>query len=498
MTYIAAFDIGTTNVKGVLVDKHASITAERNIPLEVDHTGGYIEQHPESWYEAIAEIARSWFSSGIAESDIALITFSGQMQDCIAVKRDAAAVRPAILYSDGRAGEQSDHILAELGEAAITEATQNVMNGTLTLPKVLWLKEHERENYEAADYFLISAKDYVIGKLTGSFVTDPTSAATSGSMDIRTREWKSDWLARLGLDASKLPAIMASDEEAGVVHAQAAASTGFLEGTPVMCGIGDAGAATLGAGVYREGEVYAYIGTSGWVAAASSGFMDVSSGAFNLAYVESGKQITIAPMMNAGNAHKWALDVFGEGGFGSKDDAYAAFEVAIGAASRQSGVLFLPYLNGERCPVQDNRASGSFIGLRTTTTKAQMAAAVLEGVAMAMRQLMELIVTTDGEKQVTLIGGGAKSKEWCRIMANVWDCTLVVPEDSQFLPSIGAALLGFRRLEWGNDIGELCNRVKEKWQVEQYVPDPQQAGFYHDQFRKYKRLYPQLADLFAM
>ncbi len=518
MSYIAAFDLGTTNTKGVLVDEQASIAFENNIPMEVSQAQGSVEQHPEDWYKAVTEIAQHWFRSGIDPASIKLISFSGQMQDCIPVGADMLPVRPAILYSDGRAGEQAARLLAELGEDEVTRETANHMDGTLTLPKMLWLQEQEPDSYAKAASFLISSKDYIIARLTGQFVTDPTSAATTGMMQLHSRSWMTSWLERLGLDAAKLPQIIGADQIAGTVHAQGAQYTGFAEGTPVLCGIGDAGAATLGAGVYEEGEVYAYLGTTGWVAAASAGLMDVSSGAFNLAYVEPGRQISIAPMMNAGSAHRWAVDTFGPsaslpadvaGGSeadntavakakSAQDNAFEAFERAVAEAERESGVLFLPYLYGERCPVQDSLASGSFIGLRAATTRAQMGAAVLEGVAYSIRQVMELVVSRDAKLRVTLIGGGAKSKVWCQTIANVLQCELVVPDDSQYLPSIGAALLGFAHLGWGDELGELCGRIKAAQAVQTFTPDAALADYYDKQFARYKRMYAHLQPLFQL
>lgn len=498
MKYIASFDIGTTNAKGALVNEEASILFEKNRPIEVHNANGVVEQDPESWYKAVIEIAREWFSSGIKPHQIVLVTFSGQMQDCIAVNGDGAAVRPAILYSDGRGAEQAKRLLAELGEEAIIRETQNQMNGTLTLPKIMWMKENEKAFYDAAASFLISSKDYVIARMTGAFVTDPTSAATAGCMNIHTRSWLTDWLDKFGLDPAKMPLILGSDEEAGVIHAQGEIDTGFAAGTPVLCGIGDAGASTLGAGVYREGEIYAYLGTTGWVAAASDGFMNVRSGAFNLAYVEHGKQIPIAPLSNAGNAYKWASEVFGSSSEGDSSIGFKEFDAALAMTDRRSNVLFLPYLNGERCPVQDANASGCFIGLTANTTRSQMGAAVLEGVAMSMRQVMELIVKPEAELRVTLIGGGAKSKTWCNIISDVLQCELVVPKDSQFLPTIGAAILGFPKLGWGTDFERLCDKIKSAQQMEAYKPNKELADYYNKQYNKYKQLYTHLSPLFVI
>ena len=499
MKYIASFDIGTTNVKGILVNEEATIFLEKNMALTLVRNGDSVEQEPQQWYDAITQISASWFKVGIKPKDIALVTFSGQMQDCIPVGEDLTPLRPAILYSDGRATEQSRRLHEEIGESQIHELTENHMDGTLTFPKILWLQEHEEDVFRQTKSFLVSSKDYAIARLTGVCATDPTSAATTGCMDIRSRSWIGSWLELYGVKPEQLPTIVRSDEIVGYVTEQGAKESGFAPGTPVLCGIGDAGSATLGAGIYEEGEIYAYIGTTGWVAAASSGFMNVQSGAFNLAYVEEGRQVAIAPLSNAGNAHQWAMNTFGSSNSRVNDAlSYQQFEQALERTVRgKHEVLFLPYLNGERCPVQDVNASGCFLGLKPTTTKEEMGIAVLEGVAFAMRQVLELVAEEGGSLRVTLIGGGAKSKAWCQIIADVLQCDLAVPKDSQYLPSLGAAALGFRQAGRSNDYASLCRTLKGQQQAEVYSPSTALKDYYERQFDKYKRFYPAVAPLFV-
>lgn len=497
MKYIASFDIGTTNVKGILVNEDATIFFEKNISLNVIRHSSFVEQEPQQWYDAVTRISKDWFKVGIKPKDIALLTFSGQMQDCIPIGEGVQPLRPAILYADNRATEQSKVLLEEIGESHIHQLTENHMDGTLTFPKILWLQENEAEVFQKTVNFLVSSKDYAIARLTGVYATDPTSAATTGCMDIRSRSWIGSWLERYGVKREQMPSIFGSDEIVGYVHEQGAAESGFAVGTPVLCGIGDAGAATLGAGVHDEDEVYAYIGTTGWVAAASFGFIDVRSGAFNLSYVDDGRQISIAPLSNAGNAHQWAMDTFGNGSRGDSL-SYQQFEQALQRVERgQHEVMFLPYLNGERCPVQDMNASGCFIGLKPTTTKEEMGTAVLEGVALAMRQVLELLAKDGSNFRVTLIGGGAKSKSWCQIIADVLGCELVVPKDSQYLPSLGAAALGFRHAGWSQDYSSLCRTFKGLQKAEVYSPNTSLKAYYERQYDKYKRFYYAVAPLFS-
>ncbi|WP_068774823.1 FGGY-family carbohydrate kinase [Paenibacillus sp. FJAT-26967] len=496
MKFIASFDIGTTNVKGILVNRDGGFSFEHNVPLALRQEPQRIEQDPDQWFQAVITIAAEWLRGGVHPQEIGLISFSGQMQDCIPVGSGMDALRPAILYSDSRAGEEAAGIIEELGEDSIRQTVENRMDGTLTFPKILWLHRHERELYNQTVSFLISSKDYVIAQLTGRFVTDPTSASTTGCMDIRTRSWTQDWFRRLGLDSGKMPAIVRPDEIAGTVHAAGAQLTGFAEGTPVLCGIGDAGAATLGAGVYRPEELYAYIGTTGWIASAAAQPADSGTGIFNLAYVEPGRYINIAPLMNAGNAHQWAAELFcGEASEGGSP--YEEMERLIGAADRRSsGVIFLPYLNGERCPVQDEHASGCYVGIRPSTSRTDMAAAVLEGVALAMKQMLGLGAREAAPGQLTLIGGGAGSRVWCQIIADIFQTEVSVPSESQFLPCLGAALLGFREAGWGGDYQDLTGLLRTVRQCEVFSPDPDIAEHYQGKFEKFLKLYPALRPVF--
>lgn len=509
MQYIASFDIGTTGCKGLLIGRDGSLHKEADVSLQTMYGrdgqgGGTIEQQPAQWYEAVVSIAQGWWSAGIRPEKVRMLAFSGQMQDCIPVDRAGQAVRPAILYSDGRAVEQADQILSELGEDTIRRVTGNHMDGSLTFPKILWMREHEPEHVARTAKFLISSKDYVVHRLTGAFVTDPTSAATTGLMELMTRTWKSDWLERFGVDAGKLPELLPSDEIAGTIHAAAAQETGFMIGTPVMCGIGDAGATTIGAGVTRLGDVYAYLGTSGWIAATTNDVTAIGGGAFHLAHAMQDQLIVIAPLTNAGNAHKWALSVFGDGNEPS-DVAYAAMEQAMAACDRsQSGVLFLPYLNGERSPVQNPNASASFIGLRATTTKAEMSCAVLEGVAFAMRQVNELIAagSSSGQQaserepqQLVLIGGGSKSRVWNQIFADVFGVEVVVPAASQYLPSIGSASAGFIRLGWAESFDEFTRTWLAGGSAQRYAPNRDCVEAYQRKYDAYVQIYPALESL---
>ncbi|BBH23094.1 gluconate kinase [Paenibacillus baekrokdamisoli] len=497
--YIASFDIGTTNVKGLLVSHGSKPILEKNKPLTTIQTDHHMEQDPSQWLEAVVTITKEWLSAGILAEDIALITFSGQMQDCIPIDLNGNPVRPAILYSDGRAAKQGNRIKQDLGISHIRDVTGNHMDGTLTFPKIVWLKEEEPDNYHQTSTVLIGSKDYVIYQLTGKLVTDPTTAATTGLMNLSQRQWETDWLNRYEIASSKLPAICPSDEVVGLVTEHAAQITGYIVGTPVLCGIGDAGAATLGAGITCLGEMYAYLGTTGWVATPTKEVSQASEGVFHLAHVDKELYIVIAPLMNAGNAHKWVMSVFGDSLRLNDDLAFEELDNLMKSCDRgKSELLFLPYLNGERCPVQNTDATGCYIGIRPTTTKEEMCCAVLEGVAMSMRQVMEFISTDVDNNRLTLIGGGSKSVIWNQIIADVFDMEVIVPQDSQYLPSMGAAALGFIHIGWEQSYFEFCQSSLSLQNSIRYVPNEKNTSHYKKKYKKYSMLYPALEPIFSI
>jgi xylulokinase len=491
LCYIASFDIGTTQAKGILVSVDAKPYLEENKQIVTNYANNQMEQNADQWYQAVIDILSDWFQQGISPQDIQLLTFSGQMQDCIAVDREGKAIRPAILYGDGRAGKQATQLEVQFPIFAITG---NHMDGTLTFPKILWLKEEEHYVYQHTRSFLFGSKDYVICQLTGEVVTDPTTAATTGMMNATTKTWQTDWLMSCGIDEKKLPIIVSSDEIVGTVTEKASKETGLLEGTPVLCGIGDGGSASIGAGVFHIGEMYGYLGTTGWIATPVEEITQSTKGLFHLPYVKEDQYLVIAPLMNAGNVHKWAASAFGNKPL-SEDTRYEEVEKRISEGDRSNNTLvFLPYLNGERFPIQDPAASGCVIGIRPDTTSGDISCAALEGVAMSMKQGMEAI-TEVNTGTLTLIGGGSKSKVWNQIMADVLNKQVKVPSESQFFPAMGAVVLGAKKLGWDNSFFDFSQRALSTFPVDIYIPDRMMVEHYNKKYARYKKLYQQIKDI---
>lgn len=312
--YALACDVGTTALKGALVRGDGTIAASASEPLDLLIDGDRREQDPRQWWEAFRAVTRRMMEaaragdSGFAPGRIEGLIFSGQMQDLIALDADLEPVRGAILYSDGRAAAQAEALADSLASPAPRDQGMrrflaivgNPLEGSLPLPKLMWLREHEPQAFARTRHVLISAKDFLIARLTGVCVGDVAACSTAGAMDIRAHRWSPELLAAAGIDARLLPALHAPQDRVGAVGAEAASRTGLAEGTPVFAGFGDSGATTYASGVTGPGQFNINLGTSGWVATVSpEPFVD-KPGAADLAFGLREGFVNAVPFLNAG------------------------------------------------------------------------------------------------------------------------------------------------------------------------------------------------------
>lgn len=491
MKYIASIDVGTTNVKGALIMRNGSIQASCEVEIETFYENDWVEQNPEQWRKALIEITKTWQQAGFNLKDIEMITFCGQMQDVIPIDESGAPVRNAILYSDARAEEQAESMLTV--DEKIRKLTGNEVNATTPFAKIKWLQEHEEESFARTTAFLFSSKDFLISQLTGEHVTDVTTAATTGMMDIDKRAWMTDEIVNEGIAADLVPLLGASDDIAGYVSAFASRQTGFMEGTPVLYGIGDAGATTLGAGVVTSGDRYIYAGTTGWIATTMTHVGRRYDGLFHLAHL-SQEFIKVIPLTNVGSVHEWAVQTFCNK-HADKADAYRELDQQVNAVCPdENGVLFLPYLNSERFPVRVSHAAGSFLRLNSSTTSSQMARAVLEGIAFSIRQSMETL-TAPQDKPITLLGGGSRSMAWTQILADVCQQELHIPENAENLPILGAASSAFVRLGWCRTYQEFTDDIVKSMPKRRVTPNRKEQKTYDTLYEDFKRIYPAVKDI---
>lgn len=495
MQYIATFDAGTTAVKGVLVDLegHAAVTQSVNIPTLAED--GHQEQDLKTWWDAFRTVFRA-FTAAVSPADILGVVMSGQMQDLILLDEALRPVGNAILYSDGRAVEEARALEAAYGAERFLQVTGNRCDGSLPLPKLMWVKKHRPELYARTARVLISSKDYLIARLTGVCCGDVTACSTAGAMDIRKKCWDKELLTAAGVSPELFPPLYASHQQVGAVLPEAAEACGCLPGTPVYAGIGDAGATTLASGIARPGQYNINLGTSGWVATVSDAPLMADAGVFNLAAAAESRYINVVPFLNAGSVHRWISGVFsGPERQAAGDVDYENMAALLAASVPGShGVLFLPYLVGERFPVLDPDIRGGYVGLTPQTTAADLARACLEGVAFSIRQGLEQLATRPEE--ISVIGGGGREAVWCQILVDVLGREVAVFRNAELLPSLAVSSMALLAMGKIRSYTQFTDALRGGENSVLYRPDPEARRLYDRVYSRYCRLYPALKDAF--
>ncbi|MGX9431408.1 FGGY family carbohydrate kinase [Bradyrhizobium sp. LeoA1S1] len=314
-TFVAAFDVGTTSLKAILVTRDGKICHERKAALTTRMTeDGLVEQDPQEWFEAMCSVTCSWWKAGVKPSSISIIAMTGQMQDLIPISLEKRALCRAILYSDMRAVAESEHINELFGKSFLREQLANTMTPASILPKMLHWRRQFPQSFRRTHRYLFGAKDYLIMMLCDRLVCDPTTASTTGLFLHGVQRWYTDILEKCDFSVSLMPDIETAGSVVGSVNRSASKWTGFLQGTPITCGVGDAMAATLGAGIAEMNEAYIYLGTTAWVASFVPSVplkLPANDAIYTLAGQDKDKDLRIAPVLNAGNIVSWALTLVG-------------------------------------------------------------------------------------------------------------------------------------------------------------------------------------------
>jgi xylulokinase len=403
----------------------------------------WAEQNAGDWWRATVVATQQLLAqSGTDAAAIAAVSFSGQMMGCLPVDGEGKPLRSCIIWADQRAQMQAERMAATCGTDAIYRITGHRPSPAYSAPKMLWLRDQQPEIFAAARCFL-QPKDYLIYRLTGHFVTDYSDASGTLLFDLTKREWHQSFLSALGLSADKLPSLHPSTAVIGEVTQEAAAATGLRAGTPVVVGGGDGACAGVGSGVVEPGSAYCYIGSSSWVSLSSAvPILDPQARTFTFHHLHPERYCPMGTMQAAGGARDWAWALLRNGGMdidAGDDLDSAAAQVSPGAG----GVLFLPYLLGERSPHWNPLARAAWLGMAMPTGKAELARAVLEGVALNLRLILDTLrAQIRGIDAMRLIGGGSRSDVWRQILA---DC-FGIPIQSLSLKSEatawGAAVAG--------------------------------------------------------
>ncbi|MCS6847010.1 MAG: FGGY-family carbohydrate kinase [Anaerolineae bacterium] len=497
MEAIIALDIGTTAAKAVLMDQNGQILTRAQVGYQPVWRGAEVEQDAAEWWKAAQACLRSITQQKPANVQVAALVLSGQMQDVILMGRQGV-LAPVILYSDGRAQAEADEVLHTIGEDRLITVTGNLQDTSGLLAKLLWIKRNRMEWYQQTQTLLIGAHDYITAELCGEHITDPTTASTTGLFHLRENRWAVELLESLNLRTDWLPRLDSAEAPVGRVGRIAAELTGLPEGLPVFHGAGDAATTTLGASAGEEGRWYVYLGTSGWLAATvDAPPADPRAGIFNLRHPDTKRLILIGPMITAAGNFEWLIRQFGalERGQSAGEDAHTLLNrMAESAAAGCNGVLYLPYLSGERAPFRDERARGVFFGLSALTSRAELYRAVLEGVAFAMRTIRDAMPSAGRIEGISLVGGGARSGLWPQIFADVFGWPVQVLAQPEDVGCRGAALLASKALGWQRDFSPQGYFPVER----AYQPIVQNQRCYDELYGVFRGLYPALKDSFHL
>lgn len=501
MSYLIGIDVGTSGTKTLLVNeagqKVASATAE--YPLYMPRPL-WAEQDPADWWTATVEtIRRVLDESGVKGGEIKGIGLSGQMHGSVFLDNSNEVIRPAILWCDQRTAAQCEAITDRVGSEAVVRETCNRVLTGFTAPKIVWLQQEEPANYERVRKVLLP-KDFIRFKLTGEYATEVSDASGTSLLNVRERNWSQVMLEGIGLDRDMLPMVYESPEVSGRVSEQVAELTGLAPGTPVVGGGGDQAAGAVGNGIVERGIVSSTTGTSGVVFAhLDEPVMDPQLRTHTFCHAVPGKWHVMGVMLSAGGSLRWLRDaVCGDEKAVAELTGCDPYEYITAAAAQAplgaEGLLFLPYLTGERTPYPNPRARGVFFGLHLRHDKRHLARAVMEGVAFGLRDCFEVLTAMGVEiTQVRASGGGARSALWRQIQADATGrshFTLSVDEG----PALGVALLaGVGTGVWGS-VPEACAAALEI--VDERKPCPEATSRYNSYYALYQKLYAQLTDCF--
>jgi len=495
-------DIGTTGVKALVMDGTGKVVSQvtKEYPLHVPRPG-WAEQDPEDWYKATCEAVRTLLSGGIRAAQIKGVGLTGQMHGSVFLDDRGRVIREAILWCDQRTADECQQITDTVGEKRLIELVSNPALAGFTAPKILWLRNHEPENYHRLAKVLLP-KDYIGWRLTGVFATDVSDASGMLLLDVVNRRWSGEILAALDIPASWLAEVYESPEVVGKINSKGAAEIGLLEGTPVVAGAGDNAAGAVGNGIIYPGTATASLGTSGVVFTPSlAPSVDEAGRLHTFCHAVPGQWHLMGVTMSAGGSLRWFRDTFaGEeravAGLTGRDPYEFLNDEAALVGPGSEGLVFLPYLSGERTPHADPLARGVFVGISLKHTKAHFVRSIMEGVAFSLKDTVEIMGRLGIQLQdLRITGGGGRSKVWRQILADVFGMPLNVMENSDG-PAYGAAILGAVGAGRWKSVEEAVENTCSQQKLEQVTPLTENIEIYKKIYQIYVDTYPPLKTLF--
>ncbi len=507
---LLGIDLGTTGVKALLIDEQGNALASATVEYPIYTPKPlWSEQEPEEWWRGTVEAIRLVLAkANINSSNVRGIGLSGQMHGLTPLDKDGKVIRRAILWNDGRtAAECDEYVQRAGGEQRVRELVYNLPSPSYTAPKILWMRNHEPVNYARVAHMLLP-KDYIRFRLSGEYATDMSDATGTGLLDPTHRAWSMEMTRLLEIDTAILPRLGEGHEVTAHVSAIGARETGLAEGTPIVGGAGDQPASAVGAGIVKEGIVSVTIGTSGVVFASTDsmpvpGARGVSPLLEVFCHAVPHTWFYMGVMLSAGGSLRWFRDVVAQGNSAlvkrqtSNDDPYdVLLRDAATTAPGAEGLIFVPYLTGERTPHRDPLARGAFVGLTVRHTQAHMARAVIEAITYGLRDSLELIrqsgIRVD---EVRAAGGGARSPIWRQWLADIFDAEITLINSSEGGASGVALLAGVGAGVWANT-REACDATLRVTSRTEPTKDVSVRRAYDESYAVFRSLYPALKDTF--
>jgi len=456
--YIIAHDLGTSGDKATLFSAEGRLLSSSVCSYDTHYFNGtWAEQNADDWWEAVCRSTRQLLGeAGIRPEKVGAVSFSGQMMGCLCVDRTGRPLRPSIIWADTRALDQAAAIERTIPQEEFYRITGHRNTASYGVQKLMWIREHEPGVY-AATCKVLNAKDYIIYRLTGTFLTEYSDANSMDCFDINKLGWSQELICAANIDADKLPDAVPSTHIAGRVTDEAASLTGLAAGTPVIMGAGDGVTANVGAGSIRPGKTYCCLGTSAWITTTSEKpLYDPQMRTVTWVHAVPGLYAPNGTMQTAGGAYSWLKNTIcldeieraermnaerpdGAGRVSPYDIINSEIEQSPPGAN---GVIFLPYLMGERAPRWNPQATGVFAGLRAETTRADILRSVLEGVTLNLALILDILRESADIEEIIAVGGGAKGRVWRRIMADLFGTNILVPDILEEAGSMGAAVIG--------------------------------------------------------
>lgn len=476
MNYYIGLDVGTSSVKAMLTsDSEIIKVVSRDYPVSYPQQG-WSEQNPEDWYNQSIDAIKE-LTSDVDKSSVRAISFSGQMHGLVMLDGNDNVIRPAILWNDGRSTKEVGYLNNQVGKDFLLDNTGNIAFAGFTAPKLMWVYNNEPENFQKAEKICLP-KDYVAYMLSGVFATDTSDAAGTLYFDTRNRCWSQPMLDLCHITADKLPRVYESYEAIGTLKPELADELSLPADTKIVIGAGDNAASAIGTGAVKDDDCNISLGTSGTVFVCSAKYNCDRKNAIHSFCSANGKYHYLACTLTAASSQKWWIE----------DVLKTGYDYSISEYMGKSNVLFLPYLMGERSPVNDTGARGIFAGLSVNTTAEEMSLAVLEGVAFSLKENIEIIKSLGVDITLSgICGGGTRNKEWVKLIATILNIDINVPV-LEHGGVLGACILAARGC--GNDISQSFYGIKET-----IHPDKSMVAFYEQKYSRYLKLYPLAKEL---